>query len=106
MLNLKWNKITAVGANHLRRLIVTDHPTLTSIELSRNPLKDEGVHVILSSLTVTMEHIGLIRVDMTSSSCPIIGASLNKIKSIGLYLYYDCEMIGDSLLVIQLATRC
>ena len=88
-LNLWDNEITAVGANHLRRLIVTDHPTLTSIELSNNELKDEGVLVILSSLTVTMEHIGLRGVDMTSSSFPIIGASLNKIKSISFDLCND-----------------
>ena len=29
-----------------------------------------------------MEHVGLRGVDMTSSSCPIISAALNKIKSI------------------------
>ena len=93
-LNLKENKITAVGANHLRRLIATDHPTLTSIELSWNPLKDEGVHVILSSLTVTMEHIGLRMVDMTSSSCAIIGTSLNKIKSVSFDLRDDYEVMS------------
>ena len=99
-LNLESNKITVDGANHLRRLIATDHPTLTSIELSWNHLKDEGVHVILSSLTVTMEHIGLRRVDMTSSSCPIIGTSLNKIKSISFDLPRDdddSEAISNSL---------
>jgi len=96
-LNLRNNKITAVGANHLRRLIATDHPTLTSIELSYNPLKDEGVHVILSSLTVTMERIGLREVDITSSSCPVIGASLSKIKFISFNLPDDCEGINNSL---------
>jgi len=92
-LNLEDNKITAVGANHLRRLIATDRPTLTSIELSQNPLKDKGVHVILSSLTVTMEHTGLIWVDMTPSY-PIIINSLNKTKSISCDLHGDCEVIS------------
>ena len=92
-LNLWGNKITAVGANHLRRLIVIDHPILTSIELSYNPLEDEGVLVILSSLTVTMEYIGLREVGMTSSSCPIIGASLNKIKSISFDLHDDDDEV-------------
>jgi len=96
-LNLEYNEITAVGANHLKRLIATDHPTLTSIDLSDNPLRDEGIHVILSSLTVEMEHIGLRMVAMTSSSCPIMGASLNKIKSISFDLPDDCEVISDSL---------
>ena len=93
-LSLRHNDVTVVGANHLRRLISTDYPTLTSIELSYNPLKDEGVHVILSSLTVTMEYIGLRRV---YSSCPTIGASLNKIKSISFDLPHYCQVISDSL---------
>ena len=94
-LNLENNEITAVGAYHLRRLIATDHRTLTSIELSRNPLKDEGVHVILSSLTVTMENVGLRRVQMTASSCSVISASLDKIKKISIDLHYDdCEVIS------------
>ena len=104
-LNLCGNKITVVGANHLRRLIATDHPTLTSIELSHNPLKDEGVHVILSSLTVTMEHIGLRGVHMTSSSCPIIGASLNKIKSISFDLHdddYEVMSLANTTVLKQL----
>jgi len=96
-LNLWGNKITADGASHLRRLIASDHPTLTSIELSGNDLKDEGVYVILSSLTVTMEHIGLREVGITSSSCPIIGASLSKIKFISFNLPDDCEGIINSL---------
>ncbi|XP_065917658.1 protein NLRC3-like [Dysidea avara] len=104
-LNLRDNEITVVGANHLRRLIATDHPTLTSIELSDNPLEDEGVHVILSSLTVTMEHIGLRRVDMTASSCPIIGASLNKIKSISFDLRdddYEVMSLANTTVLKQL----
>ena len=96
-INLWSNKITALGTNHLRRLIATDHPTLTSIELSGNNLEDEGVHVILSLLTITMEYVGLWWVNMTSLSCPIIGASLSKIKSISFNLPDDCEMISDSL---------
>jgi len=44
-----------------------------------------------------MKYIGLRWVHMTSSSCPIIGASLNKIKSINFYLPTDCEIISDNL---------
>ena len=54
-INLGANEITAVGTNHLRKLIATDHLTLTSIELSWNLLKDEGISVNVSSLTVTMK---------------------------------------------------
>jgi len=96
-LNLSSNNITVVGAGLLRRLISTDHPTLTSIELSRNRLRDEGVHVILSSLTATMEHIGVRRVNMTSSSSQIIAATLHKVKSIGFDQLDDYEGICDGL---------
>jgi len=57
-LDLCGNHITSVGASHIKKLLTTDHPALISIELSCNPLKDNGVHAILSSLC-TMEHIGL-----------------------------------------------
>ena len=91
------NGITADGAQHLSRLIKTDHPALTSIELSGNPLGDEGVQVVLSSLLITMEHIGLKGVQMTSASCLIIADALSKVKSISFNPPDDCEEIGDSL---------
>ena len=94
-LNLWGNKITADGSYHLKMLIATDHPTLTSIELSGNPLRNEGVHVVLSSLTVTMEHIGMWMVDITSSSCPIIGVSLKKMRSFHIDLPENCEAVSD-----------
>ena len=47
-LDLCSNNITSVGASHLKRLLAIDHPTLTSIELSCNPLKDDRVQAILS----------------------------------------------------------
>jgi len=98
-LNLSNNNISAVGAGHLRKLItITDHPTPTSIELSHNyDLGDEGVHVILSSLIVTVEHIGLRGVNMTSSSSDIIAATLHKVKSISFDQLDDYERICDSL---------
>ena len=97
-LDLGGNFITAVGADHIRRLIGTDHPTLTSIELSNNFLGDRGIFVILSPLNVTMEHIGLRRVDMTLVSCLFIGALLDMVKSISFTLFGDCELISSCLI--------
>ncbi|XP_065918676.1 leucine-rich repeat-containing protein 74B-like [Dysidea avara] len=92
-IDLRDNKITTVGANYLKRLIATDHPTLTSIELSGNyGLKDEGVHVILSSLTVTMK-FGLRWVGATMLSCPIIAAALHKVKS----NFMDSELVYNAI---------
>ena len=97
-LNLGYNDITVIGAGHLIRLIAADYSTLTSIELSYNYfLGDEGVNEILSSLTVTMEHIGLRRVMITSSSSHIIAPTLHKVKSIGFDQLDDCELICDGL---------
>jgi len=99
-LGLKLNEITAVGANHLTRLIATDCSKLASIELSWNHLKDEGVHTILSSLTVTMEYIGLRAVQITSSSYPIIAAALHKVKAISFDLFEDSEVISEAIAAI------
>ncbi|XP_065918756.1 NACHT, LRR and PYD domains-containing protein 4C-like [Dysidea avara] len=93
-LNLCYNSITVAGVHHLIRLM----GTLTRIDLSINPLKDEGVSVLLSSLIATMKHIGLRRVEMTSSSCHIIADTLQKVNSISFTLPKgDCKVIYDSL---------
>jgi len=93
-LSLCSNSITAAGACHLVKLM----ETLTSLELSQNPLKDEGVHVILSSLKSTMEYIGLQNVEMTSVSYPIVADTLHKVKSISFNIpTADCEVIIKSL---------
>jgi len=94
-LDLGTNEITEIGAEYLSALIANDHTTLTSIELSANPLK-HGVFVFLSSLNFTLEHIGLSRIDI-SSSCPIIASTFHKAKSISFDLPDDCDLICDSL---------
>ena len=81
-INLCCNKITEVGANHLRKLITKDHSSLTSIELSKNPLTDKGVDLILQSLPIGIEHIGLCDVQMTQLACQSLRDALHKVKSI------------------------
>ena len=81
-LNLSSNKITEVGANHLRKLLTRNCSSLASIELSNNPLKDKGVDLLLQSLSIGTEHIGLCNVQMTSLSYQSLGDALHKVKSI------------------------
>ena len=52
-LNLGSNEITEIGADHLRKLIAPDDTTLTSIELSDNPLGLQGVGIILIKFSKT-----------------------------------------------------
>ena len=94
-LGLYNNNITSNGANHLRKLFSLNHTTLNSIELGSNPLKDEGVDLILQSITTTMEHVGLVNTGMTSS-CSSVSTALHKIKSISLTVC-DNSDISDSL---------
>ena len=93
-LDLSSNNITAVGIDHLRGLIATDPLTLTSIELSYNPLKDEGVCLLLQTLKVPMEHVGLSWVEMTSSSCQFVANALHKVKSANLTVPNGPEVIS------------
>ena len=86
ILNLEGNNISAIGIRYLINLINTNTPTVSSIELCHNPLQDKGVHDILQAFTVIMDHIGLISVEMTSSSIPYIAVALGKVKSIGFTL--------------------
>ena len=89
------NEITDSGANYLRKLITRDHSTLTSIELSDNPLKDKGVDSILQSLPKGTEHIGLCDTLMTELSCQSLGNALNKVKSISFDQVFDFGSISS-----------
>ena len=95
-LGLCNNNITSNGANHLSKLFSLNHTTVNSIELSNNPLKDEGVDLILQSITITMEYVGLYLTGMTSS-CSSVSTALHKIKSIDFTPPDNCDGISDSL---------
>jgi len=95
-LDLWVNKVTSNGANHLSKLFSLNHSTINSIELGFNPLKDEGVDLILQSITITMEYVGLTYTQITSS-CSSLCIALHKIKSISFTLYDNYDGISDSL---------
>ena len=95
-LGLYNNNITSNGANHLSKLFSLNHTTVNSIELGDNPLKDEGVDLILQSITITMEYVGLYDTGMTSS-CSSVSTALHKIKSITFAPPDNCDGISDSL---------
>ena len=98
-LNLEGNNISVAGARCLGKFIKSKNSSLTSIELSHNPLKDKGVCHILQAFTILMEHVGLIHVKMTSSSIPYVANALHKVKSIGFTIpcCAEYEVIIDSL---------
>ncbi|XP_065909474.1 protein NLRC3-like [Dysidea avara] len=61
-LNLRSN---GIGAIYLNKGLLTTHcSSLCNIELSGTPLGDNGVDIILQSLTITMEHVGLVGTGM------------------------------------------
>ena len=95
-LGLPDNNITSNGAIYLSKFLSLNHTTVNSIQLGRNPLKDEGVDLILQSITITMEFVGLYRTGMTSS-CSSVSTALHKIKSISFTLPDNCDGISDSL---------
>ena len=95
-LGLSSNNITSNGANYLSKLFSLNHTTVNSIELSRNPLTDEGIDLILQSITITMEYVGLYHTGMTSS-CSSVSTALHKIKSISFIPPDNCVGISDSL---------
>ena len=96
-LDLSGNNITAVGVDHLSKLITSEASVLTSIVLSRNPLKDEGVRVLLQAITNFMECVEFVDVSMTSSSYQCIANTLHKVKSIGFTVCEDSEIISNSI---------
>ena len=95
-LGLYNNDITSNGAYHLRKLFSLNHTTVNSIDLGGNPLKDEGVDLILQSITINMEYVGLDNTGITSS-CSSVSTVLHKIKSICFTPPDNCDSISDSL---------
>ena len=96
-LNVSGNDITVVGIDHLRRLITFGPSALTSIVLSHNPLRDEGVCLLLQSVTDFMECIEFVDVSMTSSSYQHVANVLHKVRSISFIVCDDSEIIGSNI---------
>ena len=94
-LSLGGNDITSNGANHLSKLFSLNHTAVNSIVLNNNPLKDEGVDLVLQSMTLTMEYVGLDNTGMTS--CSSVSTALHKIKFISFTPPDNCDGISDSL---------
>ena len=95
-LGLYGNDITSNGAYHLRKLFSLNHTTVNSIQLGYNPLKDEGVDLILQSITINMEYVGLYKTRI-ASSCSSVSTVLHKINSIDFTPPDNCDDISDSL---------
>ena len=94
-LNLRVNGITVIGAKHLKGLLTT-RSSLNKIELSYNPLGDNGVDIILQSLTIIMEYVGLYDTGMISC-CLSLPKALHNVKSISFTVPSVCDTISDSL---------
>ena len=95
-LNLWDNGITVVGAAHLKELLTAHCSSLNDINLSCNPLGDSGVDAILQSLTITMEHVGLVNTGM-KSCCLSLPKALHNVKAISFTTPGNCAVLSESL---------
>ena len=94
-IDLSDNSITNNGAVHLSKLLSCNDTAVDSIELGNNSSINEGVDLILQSISITMEYVGLRNTGMTS--CSTLSKTLHKIKSISFTLPDNCDSISDSL---------
>ena len=95
-LNVSGNDITVVGIDHMK-LMTFGPSALTSIVVSRNPLRDEGVCLLLQLVTDFMECIEFVDVSMTSSSYQHVANVLHKVRSISFTVCNDSEIIGSNI---------
>ena len=91
-IDLSYNSITNNGAIHLSKLLSCNDTAVNSIELRGN---SSGVDLILQSITITMEYVGLSTTGMTF--CSSLSKALHKIKSIRFTTPDNCDSISDSL---------
>jgi len=94
-LNLRNNGITVVGAKNLKGLLTVHCSSINDIDLSSNPLGDNGVDIILQSLTITMGHVRLFHTRMTS--CLSLPKALHNVKSIFFTVPSECDELGEKL---------
>ena len=92
-LGLYNNGITAIGARYLKKLLNSNQSALKSIEISCNPLGDEGVDFILAN---KMKHVGIRHTEMTSC-CSTLLTALHKVQSISFTVPRECDAISESL---------
>ena len=95
-LHLMGNDITSIGAGYLSKLFTCNVCTVNDIILDNNPLGDEGVDLILQSVTAPMELVGLSDTKTTLCS-PSLCMALHKIKFIMFTLPDNCDSFSDSL---------
>ena len=95
-LDLGYNDITSIGAGYLSKLFTCNACTVNDITLDDNPLGDEGVDLILQSVTAPMELVRLADTKMTLCS-PSLCMALHKIKFIIFTLPENCDSFSDSL---------
>ena len=95
-LDLGLNRITSIGAGYLSKLFTCNPSTINNILLDSNRLEDEGVDLILQSITAPMESVGLVDTKMTLCS-PSLCMALHKIKFIMFTPPDNCASFSDSL---------
>ena len=93
-LDLSSNQITAVGVD----ILMASNPlALTRILLSHNPLRDEGVFLLVQAARNSMDSIEFVNVSMTSSSYQHVANVLHKVRSISFTVCDDSDIIGSSI---------
>ena len=95
-LDLTSNDITSIGAGYLKELFTRNSCTINDIGLDYNPLKNQGVDLILQSITCSMEWVRLEDTKMTSCNSALCIA-FHKIKGISFTLPANCDDLSDSL---------
>ena len=105
-INLSNNHIAAAGIDHLiTSNLLKTNSILTSLDLSYNDLKYDGVCVLLNSLSITMEYIGLYGYPFIHKAIAATKA-VHKVKSIG-FAYYDIDdpFMNTATVIQQLVVR-
>ena len=95
-IDLSRNGITNIGAEHLANLFTNNSCAINDINLDGNALDDEGVEVILQSIPVTVDCIGLGNI-LTASCNSSLCTTLRKLMSIRFTPPDDCHDISNSV---------
>ena len=104
-IKLCYNNITTPGINHLiTSNLLQTNSSLTNLDLSHNDLKYEDVYLLLNSLNITMEYIGLYGYSFIVEAIAATQA-MHKVKSLGFTCYDFVNPLINTIVIQKLVVH-
>ena len=105
-INLCKNHITAPGINHLiSSNLLQTNSSLTNLDLSHNDFKYKDVCLLLNSISITMEYIGLYGYSFVIEAIAATTQTAHNVKSLGFACYDFVDPLINTIIIQKLVVH-